>query len=86
MVKASINLPSIMKKWASSSLINENNSLKKSVDALKTKKINFLELKAYEEFIESIKYEADLEKTKVKHLLNGTGFDKTGEIMYFGGF
>jgi len=75
-----------MKKWASSSLINENNSLKKSVDALKTKKINFLELKAYEEFIESIKYEADLEKTKVKHLLNGTGFDKTGEIMYFGGF
>ena len=86
MVKASINLPSIMKKWASSSLINENNSLKKSVDALKTKKINFLEFKAYEEFIESIKYEADLEKTKVKHLLNGTGFDKTGEIMYFGGF
>ena len=86
MVKASVNLPRIVKKWVSSSLINESNSLKKSLDILKTKKINFLDLKAYEEFIENIKYEADLEKTKVKHLINGTGFDKTGEIMYFGGF
>ena len=39
MVKASVNLPSIVKKWVSSSLINESNSLKKSLDILKTKKV-----------------------------------------------
>jgi len=86
MVNPSLNLPNILKKWVSSSLINENNSLKKSLDVIKNKKINFLELKTYEEFLESIKYEADLDKTKVKHLLSGMGFDKTGEPMYFGGF
>jgi len=86
MVKASISLPKIVKKWVSSSFVTENTSLKKSLDSIKNKKVNFLELKAYEEFIESIKYEADLDKTKIKHLLSGMGFDKLGETMYFGGF
>ena len=88
MVKAAISLPIILKKWVSSSLITENVTLKKSVEVLKNKgkKINFLELKTYEEFVESIKYEADLDKTKIKNLLDGMGFDKTGEAMYFGGF
>ena len=86
MAKTSLSLSGIIKKWVSSSLISENNSLKKSIDIIKTKKVNFLELKAYEEFIENIKYEADLDKTKVKHLLSGMGFDKLGEAMYFGGF
>jgi hypothetical protein len=89
MVKASTNtnLPSIIKKWVSSSILNENISLSKSIDALKKKKVNFIDLKTFEEFLENNKYEVDLEKTKIKHLLGGgLGFDKTGETMRFGGF
>jgi hypothetical protein len=41
----------------------------------------------YKEFLENNKYEVDLDKTKIKHLLGGgLGFDKTGETMRFGGF
>lgn len=86
MVKASTNLPGIIKKWVSSSFLNENTSLKRSMEVMKNKKINFVDLKTFEEFIENNKYEVDLEKTKIKHLLGGIGFDKTGETMRFGGF
>ena len=88
MVKAykNTNLPNVIKKWVSSSILNDNISLNKSIDALKKKKVNFIDLKAFEEFIESNKYEVDLDKTKIKHLLGGMGFDKTGETMRFGGF
>ena len=86
MVKASTSLPNIIKKWVSSSILNDNVSLKKSIDILKKKKINFIDLKSFEEFIENNKYEVDLDKTKIKHLLGGIGFDKTGETMRFGGF
>ena len=50
MVKASTNtnLPSIIKKWVSSSILNENISLSKSIDALKKKKVNFIDLKTFE--------------------------------------
>jgi hypothetical protein len=86
MVKAYVNLPNIVKKWVNSSILNDNISLKKSIEALKKKKVNFIDLKAFEEFIENNKYEVDLEKTKIKHLLSGFGFDKNGENMRFGGF
>lgn len=86
MVKASTSLPNIINKWVSSSILNDNVSLKKSIDILKKKKINFMDLKSFEEFIENNKYEVDLDKTKIKHLLGGIGFDKTGEPMRFGGF
>jgi len=89
MIKASKNtdLPNVIKKWVSSSIISENISLNKVIDALRKKKVNIIDLKNFEVFIENNKYEVDLDRTKIKHLLGGgLGFDKSGETMRFGGF